>query len=513
MKGPLCLIIMDGWGINPDTEGNSIAIASTPVIDNLSKTYPNTTLDASGLSVGLPKGQMGNSEVGHLNIGAGRVVYQDFTRISKAIEDGDFFQNEALLNAMSKVKAGRSSLHVMGLLSDGGVHSHMEHLSALVDMAKKNGIERFFVHAILDGRDTPPRSALNYIKAAEEQMDKAGLGSIASVTGRYYAMDRDKRWDRVKQAYDVMVNGEGLEAGSASKAIENSYAGGEGDEFVKPTVIKKNGIPVGLMSDGDAVIFFNFRTDRTRELTRAIAFKDFDGFERKKVPVLASFVCMTEYDETFALPVAFPSVKLINKLGDVISSAGLRQLRIAETEKYAHVTFFFNGGVEEPNKNEDRRLIASPKDVPTYDFKPEMSAFEVTEVLVSDIEKERHDVIILNYANADMVGHTGFIDAAKKAVEAVDTCVGRVVEAVRARGGKVLITSDHGNAEQMVDYETHAPHTAHTSNPVPFILVDDERKGARLRDGILADIAPTMLEMLGLPVPKEMEGKSLIVLN
>ena len=454
---------------------------------------------------------MGNSEVGHLNIGAGRVVYQDFTRISKAIEDGDFFKNPVLLDAISAVKANRSSLHVMGLLSDGGVHSHIEHLFALIDMAKKNGVERLFIHAILDGRDTPPRSALNYIKATKDCIRKVGLGEIATVIGRFYAMDRDKRWDRVKEAYDAIVLGEGLEADSASQAVESSYAREEGDEFVKPTVIKRNGVPVGVLSDKDAVIFFNFRTDRTREITRALNHDEFDGFERKKVPTLSSFVCMTEYDETFGLPVAFPSMKLTNIFGEVISRAGLRQLRIAETEKYAHVTFFFNGGVEEPYPMEDRRLIPSPKEVPTYDFKPEMSALEVTKELLSDIEKGRHDVIILNYANADMVGHTGFIDAAKKAVEAVDACVGQVVDAVKAKGGKVIITSDHGNAEQMTDYETHAPHTAHTSNPVPFILVDDERKGAKLREGILADIAPTMLEMLGLPVPKEMEGKSLIV--
>ncbi len=511
MKGPLCLIIMDGWGINPRKDGNAIALARTPVLDNLSKIYPTTTLNGSGLSVGLPKGQMGNSEVGHLNIGAGRVVYQDFTRISKAIEDGDFFKNPILLDAISAVKTNRSSLHVMGLLSDGGVHSHIDHLFALIDMAKKNGVERLFIHAILDGRDTPPRSALNYIKATENCIRKVGLGEIATVIGRYYAMDRDKRWDRVKEAYDAIVLGEGLDADSASHAVENSYSREEGDEFVKPTVIKRDGKPVAILNDRDAVIFFNFRTDRTREITRALNHDAFDGFERKKVPSLSSFVCMTEYDETFGLPVAFPSVKLTNIFGEVISRAGLRQLRIAETEKYAHVTFFFNGGVEEPYPLEDRRLIPSPKEVPTYDFKPEMSALEVTKELVSDIEKGRHDVIILNYANADMVGHTGFIEAAKKAVEAVDTCVGQVVDAVKAKGGKVIITSDHGNAEQMTDYETHAPHTAHTSNPVPFILVDDERKGVKLREGILADIAPTMLEMLGLPVPKEMEGKSLII--
>ena len=511
MKGPLCLIIMDGWGINPEDDGNAIAVAKTPVIDNLSKIYPSITLNASGLSVGLPRGQMGNSEVGHLNIGAGRVVYQDFTRIRKAIEEGDFFNNTILLDAMSAVTSNRSSLHVMGLLSDGGVHSHVEHLFALIEMAKKNGIERLFIHALLDGRDTPPRSALGYIKATEDCIKQVGLGEISTVTGRYYAMDRDKRWERVKQAYGAVVLGEGLEADSASQAVENSYARGEGDEFVKPTVIKRSGAPIGVISDKDAVIFFNFRTDRTREITRALTFKNFDGFERKKVPALSSFVCMTEYDETFPLPVAFPPVKLTNIFGEVISRAGLKQLRIAETEKYAHVTFFFNGGREEPYPLEDRRLIPSPKEVPTYDFKPEMSAFEVTKELVSDIENGRHDVIILNYANADMVGHTGFIEAAKRAVEAVDTCVGRVVEAVRARGGKVLITSDHGNAEQMADYVTHAPHTAHTSYPVPFILVDDDRKGAKLREGILADIAPTMLEMLGLPVPKEMEGKSLIL--
>ncbi len=511
MKGPLCLIIMDGWGINPREDGNAIALAKTPVLDNLSITYPSTKLNCSGLSVGLPGGQMGNSEVGHLNIGAGRTVYQDFTRIGKAIEDGDFFKNPVLLDAMSKVKSNRSSLHLMGLLSDGGVHSHTEHLFALTRMAKDNGIEKLFIHALLDGRDTPPRSALAYIKATEDRLKKEGLGEIATVIGRYYAMDRDRRWDRVKQAYDAIVQGVGGEAESASEAVEKSYSREEGDEFVRPTVIKKNGVPIAALNDKDAVIFFNFRTDRTREITRALTSADFDGFDRKKVPALSSFVCMTEYDETFGLPAAFPPIKLANIFGEVISRAGLRQLRIAETEKYAHVTFFFNGGVEEPYPLEDRRLIPSPKDVPTYDLKPEMSAFEVTKELVSDIEKERHDVIILNYANCDMVGHSGFMDAARKAVEAVDACVGLVVEAVRGKGGKVLITSDHGNAEQMVDYGTGAPHTAHTSNPVPFILVDDERRGSKLREGSLADIAPTMLEILGLAVPKEMEGKSLIV--
>lgn len=511
MKGPLCLIIMDGWGVNTREDGNAIALAGTPVLKNLAKTYPATQLNASGLSVGLPKGQMGNSEVGHLNIGAGRVVYQDFTRISKSIEDGDFFKNPILLDAISSVKKNRSSLHVMGLLSDGGVHSHIDHLFALIDMAERNGVERLFLHALLDGRDTPPRSALTYIKATEDYLKKVGIGEIATVIGRYYAMDRDKRWDRVEKAYNAIVFGEGLEAGSASEAVECSYTRDEGDEFVKPTVIKKGGVPVAILGDKDAVIFFNFRTDRTREITRALNHHGFDGFERKKIPALSSFVCMTEYDVTFGLPVAFPPVKLTNIFGEVISRAGLRQLRIAETEKYAHVTFFFNGGVEEPYPLEDRRLIPSPKDVPTYDLKPEMSAFEVTKEVVFCIESGKYDVIILNYANTDMVGHTGFIEAAKKAVETVDACVGKVVDAVKARGGKVLITADHGNAEQMVDYETGNPHTAHTSNPVPFILVDEQRKGARLREGMLADIAPTMLEMLGLPVPQEMEGKSLIL--
>jgi 2,3-bisphosphoglycerate-independent phosphoglycerate mutase len=511
MKGPLCLIIMDGWGINPRSEGNAIALAKTQVLDSLSKEYPTTTLSASGLSVGLPKGQMGNSEVGHLNIGAGRIVYQDFTRISKAVEEGDFFRNQTILDAVSQVKANGSSLHLMGLLSDGGVHSHIDHLFALIDMAKRNGVERLFIHAFLDGRDTPPRSALTYMESTEAYIKRIGLGEIATVSGRYYAMDRDKRWERVKRAYDAIVLGEGMEADSPLKAVEDSYAREEGDEFVQPTVIKRNGAPVARLSDRDAVIFFNFRTDRTREITRSLTHGNFDGFERRMVPALSSFVCMTEYDETFGLPVAFPPVKLTNIFGDVTSRAGLRQLRIAETEKYAHVTFFFNGGVEEPYPNEDRRLIPSPKDVPTYDLKPEMSAFEVTKEVLSCIESGNYDCIILNYANGDMVGHTGFLDAAKKAVEAVDACVGLVVNAVKGKGGKLLITADHGNAEQMIDYDTGEPHTAHTSNPVPFILVDDESKNARLREGILADIAPTMLEILGLPVPQEMEGRSLIL--
>lgn len=511
MKGPLCLIIMDGWGINPKTEGNAIALANTPVIHRLMNEYPSSAVDGSGMAVGLPRGQMGNSEVGHMNIGAGRVVYQDFTRVSKAIEDGDLFNNKVLLEAINAVKTNNRSLHLMGLLSDGGVHSHIEHLFALIDMAKRNGLHKVYIHAFMDGRDTPPRSGHLYIKQTVDYLSKAGVGEIATVSGRFYAMDRDTRWDRVEKAYSAIVYGEGVEAGSASEAMENSYAKEEGDEFVKPTVIKKDGAPVATLNDGDSVIFFNFRTDRTREITRAIAFKDFDGFERRKVPALSDFVCMTEYDETFGLPVAFPQVKLTRIFGEIISQAGLRQLRIAETEKYAHVTFFFNGGAEEPFPNEDRVLIPSPKEVATYDLKPEMSAFEVTNEVLSRIESGKYDVIIMNYANGDMVGHTGFVDAAKKAVETVDACVGKVVDAVLAKGGKLLITADHGNAEQMVDYETGAPYTAHTCNLVPFILVDDERKNGKLREGILADIAPTMLEMLGLPKPQEMEGKSLFV--
>jgi len=498
---------MDGWGERKEREGNAVLQAKTPVLDKLFKEYPFTTLACSGEAVGLPEGLMGNSEVGHLNIGAGRVVYQDITRISKSIRDGSFFKNNVLLSAIENVKKKKSSLHFMGLLSDGGVHSDMPHLYALLELARKRDIQKVYIHALLDGRDTPPRSALQYIKALREKISEIGLGEIATVMGRYYGMDRDKRWERVEKAYNAMVSGEGVKSSSAEAAVEEAYKRRENDEFVMPTVIVRDNAPVATISDGDSVIFYNFRSDRTREITRAIVDKEFTGFKRKKT-VKVHFVCMTEYDVTIDAPVAFLPEKLKNIFGEVISKAGLKQLRIAETEKYAHVTFFFNGGVEKPFLNEDRILIPSPK-VATYDLKPEMSAYEVTDRLIKEIESDKYDVIILNYANCDMVGHTGIMEAAVKAVEAVDKCVGRVVNAVQAKKGIGVITADHGNAEEMIDEKTHGVVTAHSTSPVPFCLVSSQ-KDIKLKSGILADIAPTMLELLNIEKPEEMTGSSLI---
>ncbi len=510
MKKPLMLMILDGWGINPSPDNNAVALADTPNLDRLLGGYPATTIRTSGMAVGLPEGQMGNSEVGHLNLGAGRIVYQDLTRISKAIQDGDFFTNPVLLDCIAKVKNSGGRLHLAGLLSDGGVHSHNSHLYALLELAKQQKISDVFVHCLLDGRDTPPQSGIRYLAQLEEEIRRIGTGAIATVMGRYYAMDRDNRWERVAKAWNAMVPGLGEQSASALEAIEQSYAAGLHDEFVLPTVICKNGRPVATINDGDAVIFFNFRSDRAREITRALAFEQFEGFERPRVPRLADYVCMTEYDITFNLPIAFAQEELTNILGGILSSAGMKQLRIAETEKYAHVTFFFNGGVEAPFPGEERLLIPSPREVATYDRKPEMSAYLVTEELLARLDQDQYDVIILNFANCDMVGHTGILSAAIKAVEAVDCCVGRVVEKVRSLGGTVLITADHGNAEQMVD-EQGKPHTAHTCNPVWLILVDDSRRDAVLKEGgKLADIAPTMLKILGLPQPKEMTGESLL---
>ncbi len=508
-KFPLVLIIMDGFGLRKAKEGNAILEAKKPNLDRLFKEYPLTSLKCSGEAVGLPQGLMGNSEVGHLNIGAGRVVYQDLTRISKSIRERDFFKNKVLLNAIKNVKKKKSSLHLMGLLSDGGVHSDITHLYALLELAKRNKIEKVYIHALLDGRDTPPRSALTYMKQLEEKIKEIGSGEIITVMGRYYAMDRDKRWDRVEKAYDAMTLGEGFKSSTAAQAVEDAYKRDENDEFVKPTVVEKNGKPIAIMQDGDSVIFYNFRSDRTREITHAIVDRDFTGFKRKK-KVKVHFVCMTEYDVTIDAPVAFPQEKLANIFGEVISRAGLKQLRIAETEKYAHVTFFFNGGVEKPFPNEDRILIHSPK-VATYDLKPEMSAYEVTNKIVKEIESNKYDVIILNYANCDMVGHTGIMKAAIAAVEAVDTCVGRVVEAVLKKNGKILITADHGNAEEMIDEKTHGVVTAHSTFPVPFCFVSNDEKDAKLKQGILADIAPTMLKLLNIKKPKEMTGNSVIL--
>jgi 2,3-bisphosphoglycerate-independent phosphoglycerate mutase len=509
-KKPLLLMILDGWGINPDTTNNAVALANTPNLDALLATYPHTQIKTSGMAVGLPDGQMGNSEVGHLNLGAGRVVYQDLTRISKAIQDGDFFTNPVLLDCIGKVKASGGRLHLAGLLSDGGVHSHNTHLYGLLELAKKEGLSDVFIHCFLDGRDTPPQSGAAYLEELEQEIRRIGVGRIATVMGRYYAMDRDNRWDRVEKAYSAIVRGDGLCQKSAATAISSSYASGVHDEFVVPCVICAGDQPVGSLRDGDGFIFYNFRSDRAREITRALALEDFSGFPRNDRPRLAAYVCMTEYDATFGLPIAFAQEELTNIFGDVLAKAGKTQLRIAETEKYAHVTFFFNGGVEEPFPLEERCLIPSPKEVATYDEKPEMSAYLVTDALLAKLAEDRYDVIILNLANCDMVGHTGIIPAAIKAVEAVDACVGKLVAAVRERGGAALITADHGNAEQMRDSDGE-PFTAHTTNPVWLVLVDDSRKGARLRDGgRLADIAPTMLDMLGLAKPNEMTGESLI---
>lgn len=504
-KKPILLMILDGYGLSNNKEGNAIASARTPNLDRLFSTYPHSTLEASGMSVGLPEGQMGNSEVGHLNIGAGRIVYQDLTRITKSIKDGDFFRNRQLLDAINNVKTKNSSLHLMGLLSDGGVHSHNNHLYALLKLAKMENIQKVYVHAFLDGRDVPPKSALAYIENARMRMKELG-GKFATISGRYFAMDRDKRWDRVEKAYDAMTSGIGEKVHSARQAVEKAYERGQTDEFVTPAVISGDHV----ISENDSVIFFNFRSDRAREITKALIDNDFNDFKRKIFPH-THFVCLTQYDETFHVPVAFPPESLKNILADVLSSHNLKQLRIAETEKYAHVTFFFNGGRETPVKGEERILIPSPK-VSTYDLQPEMSAFSVTDEAVKAISSGMFDIIILNYANLDMVGHTGVFDAAVKAAEAVDTCVGRIFEAVSCAGGLLILTADHGNAEKMID-ETGGIHTAHTCDPVPFIYCDtgaSAQKVVKLRDGILADIAPAILEILGIEKPVEMTGESLV---
>ncbi len=510
MKDKLvALIILDGYGINPKPEGNAIKAAKTPNIDRLFSKYPSTLVRTSGMDVGLPEGQMGNSEVGHTNIGAGRIVYQELTRITKSIMDGEIYNKKELLNAMDNCKEKNSKLHFFGLLSDGGVHSHNTHLYGLVEMAKKQGVKDVFIHCFFDGRDVPPDSAKGFVEELEEKLSEIGTGKIASVMGRYYSMDRDNRWDRVKLAYDAMVQGEGLKSQSAVKAVEESYAKGEMDEFVKPTVIFKNGSPVSVIEENDSIVFFNFRPDRAREITRTFVDPEFKGFERPKGFFPVNFVCLTQYDVTMPnVSVVFKPEKLTNTFGEYISKKGYAQLRIAETEKYAHVTFFFNGGVEKVYEGEDRALIPSPK-VATYDLKPEMSAYEVAEEAVKRIESKKYDVIILNFANCDMVGHTGDFEAARKAVEAVDACLGKVVAAIEAQGGAALITADHGNAEQMIDYETGGAFTAHTTNPVPLIGVG--LPGAKLKEGKLADLAPTMLEIMGLDKPEEMTGTSLIV--
>ncbi len=502
MKKPLILMILDGFGIGPQ-KGNAIRAASKPNLDRLFAENPVTQIGASGLDVGLPDGQMGNSEVGHTNIGAGRIVYQELTRITKSIQDGDFFRNPALLGAVDAAVESGHALHLMGLLSDGGVHSHNTHLYALLKLAKQRGCKRVYLHAFLDGRDVPPASGKDFIADCQRQMRKIGVGSIATVMGRYYAMDRDRRWDRVKKAYDAMVLGSGVQNGDPAAAVEESYRDGVTDEFVLPVVCN----PEGCVGPGDSVIFFNFRPDRARQITRAFVDPEFDGFGRTRGFFPLHFVCMAQYDATLPnVEIAFRPQQLKNTLAEIISKHGLTQLRVAETEKYAHVTFFFNGGVETVYPGEDRVLIDSPK-VVTYDLKPEMSAYEVTDALLERIRSGKYDVIILNYANCDMVGHTGIFEAAKTAVEAVDACVGRVVGAIREQGGVALITADHGNAEQMKAPDG-SPFTAHTTNPVPFCVVGHSctlRSGGRL-----ADIAPTILKLLGLPQPPEMTGKSLI---
>jgi len=507
-KRPLLLMILDGWGYLPEQEGNAILAAKTPNLDHLLKTYPSTMLEASGEAVGLPAGQMGNSEVGHLNIGAGRVVYQELTRINESIRTGELYTNQVLLDAIGNVKKHGSALHLMGLLSHGGVHSHMNHLRALIELAGREGLKQVYVHAFLDGRDVPPAAALNDIREHEQFCRETGIARTATVSGRYYAMDRDRRWDRIELAYDALTRGSGLHAKDAGSAVSESYARGENDEFVKPTVIvDADGKPTATIQDNDSVIFFNFRPDRARELTYAFVNTDFDGFERQVHPE-THFVCMTQYDEKLDVPVAYPPEEIKNTLGEVLSQNHLTQLRIAETEKYAHVTFFLNGGVETRNKGEDRCLIPSPK-VATYDLMPEMSVYEVTGKLISKIKTGKYDVIILNYANMDMVGHTGIFDAAVAAVEAVDECVGKVINVLLHAGGTAIVTADHGNAEQMTDHETGEPHTAHTCNPVRCIYVSDD-KAVTLAKGKLSDIAPTMLYLLGIGKPVEMTGKSLI---
>ena len=504
-KKTTMLMILDGFGINEKEEGNAVKLANIPNINRILKQYPNTIIHTSGLDVGLPEGQMGNSEVGHTNIGAGRIVYQELTRITKSIEDGDFFSIPELVSAIENCKKNNSKLHIMGLLSDGGVHSHQRHLFAILELAKRKDFDNVYVHCFLDGRDTPPASAEGYIAELENKMKEKGVGKIATIMGRFYAMDRDKRWERVKKAYDAIVRGEGEKYTSAGVAIEESYQKEVFDEFVIPTVICNNEKPIAKIEENDSVIFFNFRPDRAREITRSIVDEKFDGFEREYFKT--NFVTFTNYDDTIEnVSIAFKKDEIKNTFGEIISKNDMTQLRIAETEKYAHVTFFFNGGEERQYKGEDRILIPSPK-VETYDMKPEMSALEVTENVLNAINSRKYDSIILNFANPDMVGHTGNIDAVVKALETLDGCVERIVEAIEKQNGYLLITADHGNCEQMIDYKTGEPHTAHTTNPVPLVLIG---KDVKLKEGRLADLAPTMLDLMNLPKPQEMTGESLI---
>ncbi len=505
-RKPTVLMILDGYGLNEKTEGNAIAQAKTPVMDGILAKYPHTQGQASGMAVGLPDGQMGNSEVGHTNMGAGRIVYQMLVKITKSIQDGDFFENKALMETVENCKKNNSSLHLMGLLSPGGVHSHMEHLYGLLELAKRNGLDKVYVHAYLDGRDVPPSSAAEYMEEAVAEMKKIGVGSVATIHGRFYAMDRDNAWDREEKAYAALVYGEGVQETDPVQAIRNSYENGVTDEFMLPTVVDKD----GRIKEKDSVIFFNFRPDRARQLTRAFVDPSFTGFERRNGYFPVTFVCMAQYDaEMPNVLVAFPPEELKMTFGEFLSKNGKKQLRLAETQKYAHVTFFFNGGEEKQFEGEDRILVDSPK-VATFDMKPEMSAYEVCDNLVKSIKSDKYDVIIINFANPDMVGHTGIMEAAVKAIEAVDECVGKALEAILEVNGQMFICADHGNAEKLID-EDGEPFTAHTTNPVPFILVNYD-EGVKLREGgCLADIVPTLIEMMGMEQPAEMTGKSLLV--
>lgn len=508
---PVMLMILDGWGKRAPDHGNAVALADTPNLDRLLAEYPLTELETSGKAVGLPDGIMGNSEVGHLNIGAGRVVYQDLMRIDAAIEDGRFFSNPEINSAIDTALDQDGAMHLMGLVSDGGVHSQLTHLLALLDLAKQKGLKRVYVHVILDGRDTAPDAGKGYVEKLQAHIDSLGNGAIATICGRYYAMDRDTRWERTEQAYRLYTEGMGRPESDPVAAIAAAYNDGESDEFVTPIFIADTqGAPKATIVDGDSILFFNFRADRARQLTRAFTETDFDGFQRRFTPALGSYVCMTLYDENFPLPMAFPPVHLEGILGEVVSRQGFHQLRIAETEKYAHVTYFFNGGEEKPFDNEDRCLIPSPREVPTYDHKPEMSAMAVTEEVLQRIDSDRYDLVVLNFANMDMVGHTGVLDAAVQAVQTVDRCVGRIAGMVLSKKGALLITADHGNSETMIQADGRI-HTAHTTNPVHLLLVNDERKQSCLKPGVLGDIAPTILDLMGIDQPEQMTGQSLIV--
>jgi 2,3-bisphosphoglycerate-independent phosphoglycerate mutase len=504
------LVVLDGFGERAEKQGNAIRLARTPAFDALYREFPHTLINTSGLAVGLPEGQMGNSEVGHMNMGSGRIVYQELTRINKSISDGDFFTNRALCDAVDKAKANNGALHLLGLTSPGGVHSSLEHAYAIVELAKRRGLNEVYWHAFLDGRDTPPRSAAGYLRDVKDQLSKIGIGRIASVIGRYYAMDRDNRWDRVKIAYDLLTQGLSAPVKDPAQEVENRYAQDETDEFIKPIAVADVDGKARTIRDGDSIIFFNFRADRARELTRAFTFDKLDGFARAVRPKLSAYVCLTQYDASFPLPAAFLPQSHDMILGEYLASLGLAQFRTAETEKYAHVTFFFNGGREEPFPREERRLVPSPKDVPTYDLKPAMSAEDVADGVVRAIDSEQYAFVLVNFANPDMVGHTGVLPAAIAAVDTIDRCIGRIINSARAHDTAVVITADHGNCETMID-EQGQPHTQHTTNPVPFIVVDERLRGTTLKtDGRLCDVAPTLLALMGLGQPAEMEGHTLL---